>query len=371
MSQQEQQQQHQWSIVVPNTARKGIRGNIHRWVDGTVGHDKAEQDKSNKVSYGPYLSLYGCRTLYETIRYGESINPLGPCLGYRAVSSNTGYSTPYIYISYTETLSRINCIAAGLYTMKLLQRNSDNMLLLGLYVKNCVEWVLGEHAIYTLGGATVPLYDTLGSDVVQYILNHTDLTAVLCSQCEVQSLCDAKQSGKCNKFQYIIVIDGVTDNLLQLAKSVNVTILSLAKVETMGSKFISSNGGPYKACTLYHNPPSSKDICTICYTSGTTGVPKGAILIHENLISAGSGTIVGTPLLEFSITDRHLSYLPLPHIFERMVQTTVLASGASIAFYCGNPLQLFDDIITCQPTLLPIVPRVCNKIYDKVCVCLL
>jgi long-chain acyl-CoA synthetase len=113
-----------------------------------------------------------------------------------------------------------------------------------------------------------------------------------------------------------------------------------------------------------HNPPSGKDLATFCYTSGTTGNPKGALITHENLMSniAGMHTIFQPQSL-----DRHLSYLPLPHIFERVVVSQILLGGASIAFYRGDPLLLIEDIQACRPTIMPAAPRVLNKIHDKVC----
>eukprot|EP00956_Cyclotella_meneghiniana_P037965 scaffold147162_cov74-Cyclotella_meneghiniana.AAC.3 len=65
-------------------------------------------------------------------------------------------------------------------------------------------------------------------------------------------------------------------------------------------------------------------------------------------------------------TDRHISYLPLPHIFERVVMAQMLTAGASIAFFRGDPLLLLEDIVACRPTIIPMVPRVLNKIHDKI-----
>ena len=129
---------NQWSTVMPHTERPD-RGPIRRAYDPTVH---------------PQLGVHGCRTLYETIRHGAAINPLGPCLGFRAVST-TGLATPYIYSSYSEILARIESLAAGLDGLGLVPPNDQNLKLLGLYVPNCVEWVLAEHAIFTVGGGTL------------------------------------------------------------------------------------------------------------------------------------------------------------------------------------------------------------------------
>jgi long-chain acyl-CoA synthetase len=132
-----------WSTVMPHTDR-GDRGEIRRCFNPTVN---------------PEMGLEGCRTMYEGFRYGATLNPLGPCLGFRAIS-NKGMATPYIYSSYSEVVARVDCFCAGLDTLHLVSPNPDNMKLIGLYLPNCMEWVVAEHAIFSLGGATVPLYDT-------------------------------------------------------------------------------------------------------------------------------------------------------------------------------------------------------------------
>lgn len=131
-----------WSTVMPHTDRND-RGEIRRCFNPTVH---------------PELGYHGCRTMYEGLRYGAALNPLGPCLGFRAVS-NTGMATPYIYSSYTEIVARVDCFCAGLDTLNLVPPNPDRMRLIGLYLPNCIEWVVAEHAIFALRGATVPFYD--------------------------------------------------------------------------------------------------------------------------------------------------------------------------------------------------------------------
>jgi long-chain acyl-CoA synthetase len=134
---------HQWSTVLPHTDRTD-RGEIRRCADPTVH---------------PELGYHGCRTLYESIRHGAALNPLGPCLGFRAVST-TGFATPFIYSCYNEIVARIDAFAAGLEALDLVPRNDDHLKLLGLYIPNCMEWIIAEQGLYSVGGATVPFYDT-------------------------------------------------------------------------------------------------------------------------------------------------------------------------------------------------------------------
>jgi long-chain acyl-CoA synthetase len=202
----------------------------------------------------------------------------------------------------------------------------------------------------------VPFYDTLGPESVQFILKQTSTKTVVSTRKELERLCTVKKSGECPHFEVVVLADGVTTEAAKMARDVGLEVISFAKVEAVGAQLIATQGHK-------HRPPSGKDIFTFCYTSGTTGDPKGALLTHENLISAVAGVSHIFPL-EFN--DRHLSYLPLAHIFERIIMCQIYIQGASIAFFRGDPLFLIEDLQACRPTMMPAAPRVLNKIYDKI-----
>lgn len=219
-----------------------------------------------------------------------------------------------------------------------------------------MEWFIAEQAIFCVAGATVPFYDTLGPESVEYILKQTGTKTVVCTRAELERLCTVKKAGECPAFEYAILVDGVIPDAATKAKEAGLKVLSFAKVEAIGAQVIATRGHK-------HRPPSGSDIFTFCYTSGTTGDPKGALLTHTNLISAVSGCADVFPT---EVSDRHLSYLPLAHIFERIVMAQIYMAGASIAFFRGDPLLLIEDLQACRPTTFPAAPRVLNKIYDKV-----
>jgi len=223
-------------------------------------------------------------------------------------------------------------------------------------MKNCMEWVIAEQAVFCVSGATVPFYDTLGPETAEYILKQTGTKTVVCTRAELDRLCKVKQKGTTPSFDTVVLVDGVIPSAAKMAESAGLEVMSFAKVEAVGAQRIATQGHK-------HRPPCGKDIFTFCYTSGTTGDPKGALLRHENIISAVAGV---TDLIPMHVWDRHLSYLPLAHIFERVVMCQVYLAGASIAFYRGDPLLLVEDMQTCRPTVFIAAPRVLNKIYDKV-----
>ncbi|CAB9515144.1 chain acyl-CoA synthetase 7, peroxisomal [Seminavis robusta] len=329
-----------WSTVVPHTSRAD-RGDIRRACDPSVH---------------PQLGVSGCRTLYEGFRLGQAVNPMGPCMGFRAVSTS-GFATPFIYSSYTECLARINAFGAGLERLNLVQKNEDGIMVIAMYMKNCMEFVIAEQGIYCIGGCTAALYDTFGPAAAQFILGETGAKSVVTTRAQLPRLCEAKKSGECPIFQYAIVVDGVTPASAQMASEASLEVISFAKVEAVGAQRIATEG------THKHNPPSPNDIATFCYTSGTTGNPKGAMLTHQSLISAMAGIPSG---MIPEITDRHLSYMPLAHIFERIVMNNMFLYGASVGFWRGDPLLLIEDLQACRPTQMAAAPRVLNKVYDKV-----
>ena len=331
-----------WSRIVPETDRD----------------DRGEIRRCHNVDFDPTLGLQGCRTLYEAFRHGAALNPMGSCMGFRATST-TGMATPFIYASYTECLSRINVLAAGMEVLELLRPNQDNLACLGLYTKNCMEFVLAEHAAYTISGIAVPFYDTLGPDTVEFILKQTSLKTVLCTRAQLDKLCQAKQTGNCPAFQAVILIDGVIPQAADAAQAVGLSLYSFGKVEAVGARHIAMQG-------FHHRPPNPDDVAFFCYTSGTTGDPKGALITHQNVMSSIAGLWAAAPELQMHTNDRHLSYLPLAHIFEHVVLTQVFLAGASAAFFRGDPLLLMEDLQACRPTMLPVAPRVLNRMYDKI-----
>ena len=106
--------------------------------------------------------------------------------------------------------------------------------------------------------------------------------------------------------------------------------------------------------------PKNTDFFTFCYTSGTTGVPKGVMLTNENIVSE----LNLDAELPIDQDDIHISYLSLADIFERVVLWRTLALGASVGFYQENTLKLMEDIAVLKPTILVSVPIVFDKIYS-------
>ncbi|XP_047315309.1 long chain acyl-CoA synthetase 6, peroxisomal-like [Impatiens glandulifera] len=221
---------------------------------------------------------------------------------------------------------------------------------IGLYFINRPEWIIVDHACSAYSYVSVPLYDTLGPDAVKYIVNHAAVQVIFCLP---QSL-DILMSflSEIPTVRIIVVVGGTNEETSSFSSTTGLQVLTYAKLLKQGH----SNPQPFF-------PPKADDVATICYTSGTTGKPKGAVLTHGNFIANVAGSSISTT---FSPSDVYISYLPLAHIYERANQVMLAYSGSSVGFYQGDSLKLMDDIAVLKPTLFASVPRLYNRIYDGI-----
>ncbi|KAK4990270.1 medium-chain fatty acid-CoA ligase faa2 [Elasticomyces elasticus] len=203
---------------------------------------------------------------------------------------------------------------------------------------------------------TVSIYDTLGPDTTEYILNHATLTCVCTSLAHIPVL--LKLAPRCPNLKLIISLDPLSsgselpgtskaDLLNALAADLGIRIVYLRDVEALG-----------EASPQRTNPPQPTDIVTINYTSGTTGNPKGVVLTHANAVAATSASMCTT---RQGNNDVICSYLPLAHIYQRVAEHTALWGGAAIGYFHGNVLELVEDLKLLRPTLFISVPRLYNR----------
>lgn len=220
-----------------------------------------------------------------------------------------------------------------------------------------------EQACFRQNYVTVPLYDTLGEEAIEFICNQTEMKLLVASADKIKVL--LKLASKLPTLKTIIAMDPVSGEVKQKAQEAGIDLFDLESLEAKGA-----------AKRVESCPPSPLDLCTICYTSGTTGTPKGVMLPHRAILSDASGCLAlagfgdkkddDRGLFRITSEDVHISYLPLAHIFERIVFTALSAVGAKIGFYQGDTLKIIEDLAELKPTIFVSVPRLLNKVYDKV-----
>lgn len=296
------------------------------------------------------LSYYfeDAKTLYEAFQRGVQISGDGDCLGYRKRKQ------PYQWLSYKQVSDRTKYLGSGLL-QKGCQPSSNQFI--GIFAQNRPEWIIAEYACYTYSMVAVPLYDTLGPEAIVYIVNKADITVVICdTPAKAEVLLKNSEEKKTPGLKIIILMDLFDKELKDRGAKVGIEILSLQEVEELG-----------KNNTKEPVPPKPEDLSVVCFTSGTTGNPKGAMLTHQNVVSNAAAFLRCTEnTVEITSSDIVISYLPLAHMFERVVQAVVYSCGAKVGFFQGDIKLLTDDMKTLKPTLFPVVPRLLNRVYDKI-----
>uniref|UniRef100_A0A8C9YU06 Long-chain-fatty-acid--CoA ligase n=1 Tax=Sander lucioperca TaxID=283035 RepID=A0A8C9YU06_SANLU len=304
------------------------------------GHRSMMGDSSKLLAY--YHD--DARTMYEVFQRGLHISGDGPCLGSRLPNQ------PYKWISYKEVTARAEHLGSGLLHQGC-QPNPSQFI--GVFSQNRPEWIISELACYTYSMVVVPLYDTLGPDAIRFIINTADISTVICDKVEkAQVLLENVERKETPGLQRIILMDDFESSIVEHGKSC-VTLKSHALTDTV----------------LSPQPPLPDDLSIVCFTSGTTGNPKGVMLTHGNVVADFSGFLKvtdvsdSTPQIPY---DCLISFLPLAHMFERLIESVVYCHGGRIGFYQGDIRLLPDDMKALQPTIFPVVPRLLNRMYDKI-----
>ncbi|CAM5132723.1 unnamed protein product [Eretmochelys imbricata] len=288
------------------------------------------------------------RTMYEVFRRGFNISENGPCLGFRKPKQ------PYQWLSYKEVFERAEALGSGLLQQGCKQTTSQ---FIGIFAQNRPEWIISELGCYTYSMVVVPLYDTLGHGAIRYIINTADISTVICDKPEkARILLDHVEKREMPSLKSIILMDPFEKDLKERGQRCGVQVQSMQEVEACGRE---SRRVPV--------PPRPEDLSIVCFTSGTTGNPKGAMLTHRNMIADLAGFLkVTESQWAPSCEDVYISYLPLAHIFEKMVQSIIYCHGGRIGFFQGDIRLLSDDMKTLRPTVFPVVPRLLNRMYDKI-----
>ncbi|XP_030068484.1 long-chain-fatty-acid--CoA ligase 6 [Microcaecilia unicolor] len=288
------------------------------------------------------------RTMYEVFKRGQQISENEPCLGTRKPKQ------PYQWLSYKEVSDQAEWLGSGLLQQGC-KASPDQFI--GVFAQNRPEWIISELACYTYSMVVVPLYDTLGQGAIHYIINTADISTVICDKPEkAKLLLEHVENRDIPGLKRIILMDPFEENLQEWGRKCAVHIQSLQEIEECGRE--------HRRAPV---PPRPEDLSIVCFTSGTTGNPKGAMLTHGNVVADFSGFLkVTESLWSLTCEDVHICYLPLAHMFERMVQSVVYCHGGRIGFFQGDIRLLSDDMKTLRPTIFPVVPRLLNRMYDKI-----
>jgi long-chain acyl-CoA synthetase len=254
-----------------------------------------------------------------------------------------------IEISGGEFVEQIRDVSVGLRELGLAAGDR-----IAVIAESRPEWCVTDLAVLVAGGVTVPVYPTLTAGQVRYILND----------------CGAALAVVSNRTQ----VDKIAAVRAQLARVPTVVVMDVdgrqwpegvatwPDVAARGRERLVSDADARRSFEERPAAIARDALATIVYTSGTTGEPKGVMLTHGNILSNVEAAV---ELLRVTEHDVALSFLPLSHAFERIVIYTYLYAGAYTAF-AESPETLARDLVTVRPTLMTAVPRVFEKLHDRI-----
>lgn len=252
----------------------------------------------------------------------------------------------YKSITFDEVKDVVQRLAAGLASLGV--SKNDKVVILS---ENRKEWAFFDYAILTNSAATVPIYPTLLSSQVKYITNNSDAKVVVVS----------------NKAQFDKIKE-VESHLSSVQKFIVIDPSGVKHPKMISyDELLKKGDGFLKTHRDYVDKSIAQlkrdDLATIIYTSGTTGEPKGVMLTHNNFLSNIEGSLQAIPV---SDADSFLSFLPLSHVFERMVgHFLAFFIGATVA-YAESVDTVADNLKEVRPSLMASVPRLFEKIYGRI-----
>lgn len=208
---------------------------------------------------------------------------------------------------------------------------------------NRPEWMLTDLACQQIGAVLVPIYPTISDPELEFVLNDSEATVLFVNNNDLYEKVQAIRS-KLPLLREIYSFDTIP----------GVKHWSTITAQAQETTYVRVND--------LKNSITPEQLVTIIYTSGTTGTPKGVMLSHRNIMSNVEACL---PILPVASTGRALSFLPLNHIFERMVTYVYLIAGVSV-YYAESMDAISENMKEVKPSIFTTVPRLLEKVYEKI-----
>ncbi|KAK6142351.1 hypothetical protein DH2020_022699 [Rehmannia glutinosa] len=259
----------------------------------------------------------------------------------------------YQWETYRQIFDRACNFASGL-----LKLGHDVDTRAAIFSETRAEWLIAFQGCFRQNITVVTIYASLGDDALIHSLNETQVSTLICDSKQLKKL--AAISSSLPTIKHIIYFDDDGSGVTQEID--NWKVSSFTEVEKLG-----------KNNPAHPNLPIKKDIAVIMYTSGSTGLPKGVMMTHGNIVATAAAVMTVIPRI--GSKDLYLAYLPLAHVFELAAETVMLTAGAAIGY--GSALTLTDtsnkikkgtkgDASMLKPTLMAAVPAILDRVREGV-----
>ena len=295
----------------------------------------------------------GSATAFDIFRASVARYPDRNCLGWRPIAAD-GTAEDYVYHTYKQTDELATFVSSGFAKLGIKPKSK-----IGVWSVNCVEWMLSIRGAERNNAIIVPMYDSLGATAIEYITNHSELEIAIVQKDKLESMADVCEKN-ISTLKGVVCIGGASDVDQAIRKRIEKCGLFL---HTFDELLEMGKTNPSEV-----TPPAPEDVCCIMYTSGTSGTPKGVVIHHRALVSgiASAHDMIEQTKLGISEGDSLLSYMPLAHIFDRLMEEFALSVGARIGYWQGDVKKLMDDVAAFRPTLFMAVPRILERVADGV-----
>ncbi|CAI5451063.1 unnamed protein product [Caenorhabditis angaria] len=289
------------------------------------------------------------KTIPDVLRRSYQLNP-------KALLFGENVNGKYIWTTYGDAIEESKAIGSGIENILLSHPSFPNSTkLIGIAGIHSVRYMYSMHAMAYYNYTVVPLYHMSKFETLCDIIDNCGLELIFVdTKKRTQQFLDIKNETRLATLKTIVLLEIVET----LPTHPDVRILSYEDVKNLGNQnFIEGTR------------PTSESIYVIVHTSGTTGKPKGVEMSHGSLLTSMSGICTSWTIAhnwKFDQNDTYFSFLSLAHIYEHLMQTLVLYFGGKIGIYNGDVKTLIQQIQILRPTIISLVPRLLNKIYENV-----
>jgi long-chain acyl-CoA synthetase len=268
--------------------------------------------------------------VFDLLQYSLEMHPQEDMVAAKQNGIWNKYSTE-------KFVAQVNSVSLGLIASGI--KKDDKIAIMS---PNRPEWNICDFGIMQIGATQVPMYPTLAENDIKFILKDADVKIVFVSELALYE-----------KLNNVRKTDGLDFKIFSFD--------SIEGVPHLKELIETGEGAEPVDLQVYRDRILPEDLLTLIYTSGTTGTPKGVMLTHSNLVS----NVISSSVMYPQGFKRALSFLPLSHIFERMVLYMYFYLGVSV-YYAQSMETIAADLVEVKPHGFTTVPRLLEKVYDRI-----